>query len=720
MNDAVAGVVWLVANLLLLSSAWLWSRRLFPRDGLRQTTIHVLALCWACVVANTLALGAFGILSPALLLATVCASCVVALAVLWATGGQSRSSDLLRRSARRERWWGAAWGLLGAFFVAHVIFHGVLAFPTDWDSLAYHIPLVDHWLREGTLYVPDCAFWYCPGNNEVLGLWLVAPFSGDYLIALGNLPAAILLAAAAVELATACGVSRPLCHLTGMAIVTTRPMLRQLVSAENDVAVAALFLATLVYGVRYARYRKPADVILASVTLGLLTGVKYYALGYVAVAGIGLVALLAACGRRRDALRAAAMGIAGALILGGYWYLRNACATGAPLYPMGFTESTDLWAVIRPGSHTSTLLRSGRPEVWPLVISAVATMAGPCQLAATILLPVTLTWLAVSALMIRDRAPSASRLRVWLLLVIALSGLVFVVTPNVVETVPGMMNMLKLQYHPVRFGLCFLSTSTVGVAIVLDDMVKALTAGSRSRTGKSPTPKPRTIWSRLPGAQQTTSRLLHNGIYGLWSVGVGYQLAYHVYHSREHFTLDLFLLALVVFVSSAALFFCLKSPSACQRPLGYVVVLCAFPAAVWCCHGLAGRWHDGFARHFDSHFNVDLFTSLARLDPGSERLCVCDYRYYPFFGSRRQFEVCRPLWLPDDSYFLQYTRRQEVTLLVTRNEDSNPLRRYARVKQWITARPELFRPFHEDDKYAIVRVDRAELTAATVPSKPGL
>jgi len=130
MNDSIAAVVWLTANLLLLSTAWQWSRRLFPEDELRQTAIHVLALSWGCVVANTLLLGALGILAPALLLASVCTSCLAALVVL--------------------------------------------------------------------------------------------------------------LAVAAVELATACGLSRPLCHLTGMAIVTTRPMLRQLVSAENDVAVAAL------------------------------------------------------------------------------------------------------------------------------------------------------------------------------------------------------------------------------------------------------------------------------------------------------------------------------------------------------------------------------------------------------------------------------------------------------------------------------------------------
>ena len=46
MNDAVAALVWLAVNSLLVASAWRWSRRLFPRDGLGETTIHVVTLPW--------------------------------------------------------------------------------------------------------------------------------------------------------------------------------------------------------------------------------------------------------------------------------------------------------------------------------------------------------------------------------------------------------------------------------------------------------------------------------------------------------------------------------------------------------------------------------------------------------------------------------------------------------------------------------------------------
>lgn len=438
MNDAVATAVWMPANGLLLSAAWLGARRLFPRDGVGTITLHVLVLWWACVVVATLVLGAVGILAPVLLLASVCATCVVVLVVLWATGKWQGGSAVIRgvdsegavgagkgppeggttnrgtkmgtdteRSGRSEPpyspWWTVVWGLLGSLFVARLVFDGLLTFPSDWDTLAYHVPLVDHWIREGSLYVPNCAFWYSPGNNEIVGLWLVAPFSGDFLIALNNLPAVLLTAIAAIELVASFGVSRHLCHLAGMAIMATEVTWRQMVSAENDLAVTGLFLATLLYGIRYARRGKRADLVFAAIAFGLLTGVKYYALGYAGVAGLGVISLVAASRGPRACARAAAIGLAGAIVLGGYWYARNAWVTGTPLYPKGLTQSTDVWARIRPDSPSSTLMGSGRVEVWPLLAEAVANRAGPCHLVATFALPVVIPWLAGSAVWRRVR-----------------------------------------------------------------------------------------------------------------------------------------------------------------------------------------------------------------------------------------------------------------------------------------------------------------------------
>jgi hypothetical protein len=298
MNDAVAGLVWLLVNGLLAVAVWRTGGRCFPDDVARQRVIHALIIGWAIVAGAGIALGSVGGLTPAALLASVAA--VAAGLLVWCRLAEARD----RRGAHRESgspsvgcarilvgcdsvptgsgrrpnllcvWWTAAWRVLAALLAARLVLDGLTAFPRDWDSLAYHLPLMDHWLRDRTLYMPDCAFWYVPANNGLIGLWCVAPFSGDFLFALNNVPTIVLL------------------------------------------------------------------VLLA---------------------------------RRRwtDAVKAAGWGVVSATLWGGYWYARNVWVTGAPLFPKGFGDSADVWSELRPDSHTSTLLQSGRVEVWPMLAEAV-------------------------------------------------------------------------------------------------------------------------------------------------------------------------------------------------------------------------------------------------------------------------------------------------------------------------------------------------------------
>ncbi len=156
----------------------------------------------------------------------------------------------------------------------------LLNFPSDWDTLMYHLPLVDQWLRAGSLYAPDDPVWYNAANVELVGLWCVGPFSGDFLTGLTNLPALVLFAGAAVELGGELGLGRRLSHVAGLAVVSNWVVFRQSPDAKNDMAVAALFLATLLFGMRYLRLSQRGALVYAACAFGLLCGVKYYAVGY--------------------------------------------------------------------------------------------------------------------------------------------------------------------------------------------------------------------------------------------------------------------------------------------------------------------------------------------------------------------------------------------------------------------------------------------------------
>jgi hypothetical protein len=114
-----------------------------------------------------------------------------------------------------RRWGGTCWRWFWAFAAgafAHVVAHGLLCFPDDFDNLMYHLPLIDHWLQRGSLCAPDGANWFLPANNELLGVWLAAPFSGDFLVGLNNVPAVVLWAAALFELCRQLGLPAAWAH----------------------------------------------------------------------------------------------------------------------------------------------------------------------------------------------------------------------------------------------------------------------------------------------------------------------------------------------------------------------------------------------------------------------------------------------------------------------------------------------------------------------------
>ncbi|HEX5443733.1 MAG TPA: hypothetical protein VFW87_07890, partial [Pirellulales bacterium] len=457
-SDALFAAIWLFVNVLLIAAVWQVVSRRFSSDPPLEKIMHCVIVAWASVAAAALALGAIGWLSAGALLALVGGG---AAAFLKAS---VRGTHIPRQSTRNEPpkidRFTLAWGLLFALALGLVATTALVQFPTDWDSLMYHIPLADQWLRAGNLYAPDEAIWQFPGNNELLTLWLVAPFSGDFLAALGNLPSVALLALATIALARQLDLRPVSCHLAGFAAVGNSIVLRQLCDNENDVAVAALFIACLAYAFRSARGLRRADVYCGAICAGLLAGIKYYALAYLGVAAVATVLLTWLTGSGRSAARAASLGASAVLVWGGYWYARNVIVSGTPFYPFGLTDDTDVLSEMRSAStFSSTLLGNGQPEVWTLLGDAIKRRTGPAHWIAFMLCPIVVAWLSLSALVmiLRRGEGSAATRRLILALAVLGAAAAYGVTPFAVETEPGTMNTLKGGYLPSRFGLSFLT-----------------------------------------------------------------------------------------------------------------------------------------------------------------------------------------------------------------------------------------------------------------------
>src|SRR5271166_5836905 len=195
----VVALIWVAATSIVILAAARTARRLDPCGG-SFVVVHTIILGWSWVLAVAVLLSSVKWLSGASLLIGVTGVALVFLAAsLLLPDGQSiQQRAAIPISVPSWALW--AWAAMFALWTEHVVSAGLRGFTFDFDSLMYHIPLIDYWLQAGSLYAPDGTHWFNPGAAELLGLWAVAPFPGDFLVTLSNLPMALLLAFGALEL----------------------------------------------------------------------------------------------------------------------------------------------------------------------------------------------------------------------------------------------------------------------------------------------------------------------------------------------------------------------------------------------------------------------------------------------------------------------------------------------------------------------------------------
>ncbi len=333
-------------NSLVLASSLLWSTRGFTctTDSILDRALSVWVLFIAQVTLSEIALGVVGVLS---------------LEGLYLFHGIVLGTSYFYLRLRQPnslvstRWsWtplSQVWDGLGKFYLLAILFLLVIFLvfslnspPTDWDSLAYHLPFAVTWLQTGRLDVPyfpliEGANNYFASNFELLLLWVMYPFRSDLLVkfvSFSFLPMAILglygvcrrfrADVSASVLAVALFVGAPV--VLGLSNVTS-----------VDLAVAALFLVSLRFILTYGDSGDRSQLAVGAIASGLMAGCKatgiqfwFALLVLVVVLCLGRFRL---GGWRRTISDLLAFCLLGALF-GSYWYLRNLIITGTPLYPV--------------------------------------------------------------------------------------------------------------------------------------------------------------------------------------------------------------------------------------------------------------------------------------------------------------------------------------------------------------------------------------------------
>lgn len=214
----------------------------------------------------------------------------------------------------------------------------LLRFPTrDFDSHAYHLPVIAHWVQSGRLTgLADLghAGMY-PSHLELMSALFFLPWGQDQLIGVPWLLAWLHAGLAWFVLWRLWGVGVP-AALAAVSLFLVGPgLLYRLDAVMPDVAVVGFWAAAAAGLTRWLRTRAPRDLALAGLAAGVLCGLK-------ANAPVHLVCLVVPAawvlwkrrplraetgfGGRKWLLAAAVV----SLIVGGAWYVRNLIQTGNP------------------------------------------------------------------------------------------------------------------------------------------------------------------------------------------------------------------------------------------------------------------------------------------------------------------------------------------------------------------------------------------------------
>jgi len=218
------------------------------------------------------------------------------------------------------------------------IFINLINPPFGWDDLNYHFTFPVEWLKHGNLDIPitisdDPSPSYYPINGSLFFLWLMLPLRNVFLADLGQVPFFILAFLAIYSVSRKIGLSKEMSFYAATLLMLIANYFKQLQFAYIDVMVAALFLVCIIFLFLLNEKFSCQNVLIYSVSLGLLLGTKTVALPYCILLFIPFVYLVF---KNLNKFYLFIFSLLAIVIFGGFTYIRNFIETGNPLYPLHF------------------------------------------------------------------------------------------------------------------------------------------------------------------------------------------------------------------------------------------------------------------------------------------------------------------------------------------------------------------------------------------------
>lgn len=230
------------------------------------------------------------------------------------------------------------WGIFGflVLFGAIELFNAFVQYPWEYDTIAYHMPIVVEWLQAESLWKIFYAVWggplgYYPSNHELLLSWLILPFGNDYLANLLNFPIIGVMVVVIYKILREMNVDAFLAWMAGALVMVMPIFLRQFGTGQVDLLMA---LGVLISWYCFLRTHKRRDGLLLIpllLNMAIMLGTKYLSIIY--IIPIVVVFFFLHQSWRKTHLRWWLWFFLILGTLGSMWYWRNLILTGNPIFP---------------------------------------------------------------------------------------------------------------------------------------------------------------------------------------------------------------------------------------------------------------------------------------------------------------------------------------------------------------------------------------------------
>ncbi len=355
MDDALHVIVGSLLTFLVHGALWAgagsMAAMLSRATGLADRFLATFSLATLQAVGVTLAAAALGLLTPAVVGG---ASLTVSLALYLIgrvvrqdpaadavqTTGWFRAHTRAWRDSVRSDPWPLLVTLPGLAFYLLLFLHALPRPPMGFDPLNYHLTIAATAIQTHgfpIVFLPpyfDLYAWF-PANGAVFSVWAMLWMGCDLWLALVHVPFLTALVVSLYLLARDLGLERaPAAALTSASV--TVPMFAMLATeAYVEVPLWATFFVALRFALASARGHPRLFALVAGLC-GVLAGTKTVGLflAFLVFAAHASVAFRPSLQCVRVLLRRAAYLLAGLLVFGSFFYIRNYIQSGNPIYPM--------------------------------------------------------------------------------------------------------------------------------------------------------------------------------------------------------------------------------------------------------------------------------------------------------------------------------------------------------------------------------------------------